>query len=109
MDLLNELEAMANTAAALDTEVAATDIRGWQRLCGYTATEAQKEIEAYRCDFSKRFVSEGHWEIVRQDQEPLEYDIEAYSYSLGVKRSSPPKTTRVTANVNAMYVHQLEG
>ena len=108
MDLLGELEAMANTAI-LDIEVAATDIQLWQKLFGYTTAEAQREIEAYRGDFSKRSVSEEHWELVRQAKESLGYDIEAYSYSLGIKRSSTPKNKNVAGNVNAMYIVKLEG
>lgn len=108
MDLLGELEAMANTAT-IDTEASMSDIKRWQRLFGFTIDEARKEIEAYRGDLSKKLVPHVLWNLVEDVKEPLEFDIEAYSYSLEFRRSPQQPKGKVVRSDNATYIVKLGG
>ncbi|KAH7207723.1 hypothetical protein BKA60DRAFT_525900 [Fusarium oxysporum] len=83
MDLLNELEAMAQAALASqdDDDIPESAIVRWQKLFGYSTATAETKITEHRNDPSHFTVSEDHWTVVRDRMEAEGHDHEAYVHS----------------------------
>ena len=69
MDLLSELEIMANNVvddsdAGPELELSDSVITRWQQLFCYTRAEAISRIEQHRNNFSRERVTDEHWEMV---------------------------------------------
>jgi hypothetical protein len=122
MDLFEELEMMALNASEEreDGEQYApsdVDITRWQQLFNHPAPEAAILIEERRKDFSRKRVSDEHWEIIQRDMEAQGYDRKAYEDSLEVygKRAmiNPPvegENAKIPqAGMRASYIFRLEG
>ena len=91
MDLLSELEIMANNIvgdsdAGSELELSDSVITRWQQLFYYTRAEAISRIEQHRSNFSRERVSDEHWEIVRCAKEANGYDREAYEHKIELGR-----------------------
>ncbi|KAI1126454.1 hypothetical protein F5Y10DRAFT_267117 [Nemania abortiva] len=110
MDMINELESMAQVAiqqSEQPDEPDNDDIRRWQSLFGFSYCQALKEIIHHRSDLSRPRVSESHWEMVRVRKEAEGYSKEAYEYSSNLKASNlSPIPTEVH---NQTYLLRLEG
>jgi hypothetical protein len=79
MDNFEELERIAlNAAKEADCAVSLDDIVRWQRLFSYSQEQAADLIERHISDYSRRRVSEEHWEMIRGHLEYQEYDRNAY-------------------------------
>ena len=92
MDLLSELEIMANNVvddsdAGLELELSDSMITRWQQLFCYTRTEAISHIEQHRSNFSRERVTNEHWEMVRCTKEAGGYDREAYEHEIELGRT----------------------
>ena len=92
MDLLSELEIMANNIvddsdAELELELSDSMITRWQQLFCYTRAEAISRIEQHRSNFSSERVSDEHWEMVRCAKEAGGYDREAYEHEIELGRT----------------------
>lgn len=90
MDLLSELEKMANNIAddsdaGSELELSDSVITRWQQLFCYTRAEAISHIEQHRCNFSRERVSDEHWEMVSSVKEADGYDREAYEHEIELR------------------------
>ncbi|KAL5600641.1 hypothetical protein FOVSG1_008453 [Fusarium oxysporum f. sp. vasinfectum] len=83
MDLLDELEAMAQAAllSEYDDDIPESAIALWQKLFGYSAAMAETKITAHRNDPLRFTVSEDHWTVVRDRMEAEGHDHESYEHS----------------------------
>ncbi|KAF4957129.1 hypothetical protein FGADI_3349 [Fusarium gaditjirri] len=83
MDLLEELEAMAQTATAFQDDyiIPESTIARWQKLFGYSATLAERKITEHRNNPLRFTVSEDHWNVVRDRMEVEGHDHESYEHS----------------------------
>ncbi|EXK26924.1 hypothetical protein FOMG_16534 [Fusarium oxysporum f. sp. melonis 26406] len=63
MDLLDELEAMAQAALVSqdDDDIPESAIARWQKLFGYSTAMAETKITEHRNDPLRFTVSEDHW------------------------------------------------
>ncbi|KIW39798.1 uncharacterized protein PV06_08382 [Exophiala oligosperma] len=85
MDILAELESMAvnvATAAAEEETIPDVDVERWQKLFGFTISEARAALETYRRDLFRTKISDELWDTVGSDKQAEGYDREAYEYSL---------------------------
>jgi hypothetical protein len=83
MDLLDELEAMAQAASAFqeDENIPESTIARWQKLFGYTSATAERKIREHRNDPLRFPVSDDHWAVVRDRMEAEGHDRESYEHS----------------------------
>ncbi|KAG5764240.1 hypothetical protein H9Q72_007698 [Fusarium xylarioides] len=82
MDLLDELEAMAQAASAFqDDFIPESTIVRWQKLFGYSPALAKTKIMEHRNDPLRFIVSEDHWAVVRDRMEAEGHDRESYEHS----------------------------
>ncbi|KAI1036351.1 hypothetical protein LB503_003441 [Fusarium chuoi] len=82
MDLLDELEAMAQAASAFqDDDILESTITRWQKLFGYSSAMAERKITEHRNDPLRFTVSEDHWAVVRDRMEAEGHDRESYEHS----------------------------
>ncbi|KAF4493676.1 hypothetical protein FAGAP_10198 [Fusarium agapanthi] len=83
MDLLDELEAMAQAASAFqdDNNIPESTIARWQKLFGYAAAMAERKITEHRNDPLHFTVSDDHWTLVRDRMEAEGHDRESYEHS----------------------------
>ncbi|KAG9506435.1 hypothetical protein J7337_003418 [Fusarium musae] len=82
MDLLDELEAMAQAASAFqeDENIPESTIARWQKLFGYLSATAERKIREHR-NYPLRFpVSDDHWSVVRARMEADGHDRESYEH-----------------------------
>ncbi|KAH9895469.1 hypothetical protein F4778DRAFT_273656 [Xylariomycetidae sp. FL2044] len=110
MDLLDELECMAQTAinqSELPDEPEYDDIKRWQFIFGLSFAQAHKEIQEHRADFSRPRVSDAHWEMVRVEKEAAGFDREMYEYSICGKAAKLLATR--TTEQSQTYLLKLEG
>ncbi len=92
MDLLSELEKMANNIvddsdAGPELEISESVITRWQQVFCYTRAEAISRIEQHRSNFLRERVSDEHWEIVRYAKEADGYDRETYVHEIELGRT----------------------
>ncbi|KAI0103127.1 hypothetical protein F4776DRAFT_668920 [Hypoxylon sp. NC0597] len=82
MDLLDELESMAQVAIRqpAQQEPDNASIKRWQSLFGYSFSQAAQKIEEHRSDLSRDLVTDSHWEMVRLEKEAQGDDKEAYEH-----------------------------
>lgn len=123
MDFLDELENMASNASSRyeyrgdsADEPSNEMIEKWQRLFNYSYIEASDALKDHRTNISRVGVTDEHWQMIREEQEALGYDREAYEHGLG--RSKTTKSTPTTAltttklslaQARAIYTIKLEG
>nr|RBQ96576.1 hypothetical protein FVER53263_12555 [Fusarium verticillioides] len=83
MDLLNELEAMAQAVSAFqdDETVPESTIARWQKLFGYSSAAAERKIREHRNNPLRFPVSDDHWSVVRDRMEAAGHDRESYEHS----------------------------
>ncbi|CVK99239.1 uncharacterized protein FPRN_03710 [Fusarium proliferatum] len=82
MDLLDELESMAQAASAFqDDNILQSTIARWQRLFGYSQAMAERKMTEHRSDPLRLTVSEDHWAVVRDRMEVEGHDRESYEHS----------------------------
>ncbi|TVY79739.1 hypothetical protein Focb16_v009726 [Fusarium oxysporum f. sp. cubense] len=83
MDLLDELEAMAQAALVSqdDDDIPESAIARWQKLFGYPTAMAETKITEHRNDPLRFTVSEDHWTVVRDLMEAEGHDHESYEHS----------------------------
>ncbi|CVL06404.1 uncharacterized protein FMAN_03705 [Fusarium mangiferae] len=82
MDLLDELEAMAQAASGFqDDNILQSTITRWQKLFGYSPAVAERKITEHRNDPLRFTVSEDHWTVVRDRMEAEGHDRESYEHS----------------------------
>ena len=109
MDLLDELECMANNANISDLadEVSAEDISRWQRLFGYSAAKAQSAITTHRIDLARPRVGDSLWETVASTVQAKGHNRESYEYSVTLTRKldSLPKPNIARGT----FIIKLEG
>ncbi|KAF4994319.1 hypothetical protein FDECE_13151 [Fusarium decemcellulare] len=118
MDLLDELEAMAQTVSlSTSDEIHDATVHMWQTLFGYSRSEAIRRIRQYR-QYRQRphdvVISDSHWEMVRQQKESEGFDREAYEYSCGManrKESHEGKPTgrQLRKLQSSSFLVKLEG
>lgn len=87
MDFLDELESMAVNISPAEEEdtspsISEADAARWEKLFGYTPSEAVLRIENYRDDFTRLRISEDLWTMLRATKEAEGHDRESYEYSL---------------------------
>ncbi|KAF5541166.1 hypothetical protein FPHYL_11890 [Fusarium phyllophilum] len=115
MDLLDELETMAQAASAFqDDNLLESTIIRWQKLFGYSAAMAETKITEHRNDPLRFTVSEYHWDVVRDRMETEGHDRESYEHSCS--RSSRDLDQRQEMTVKekrrlraATFLVKLEG
>ncbi|KAF5979590.1 hypothetical protein FBULB1_5665 [Fusarium bulbicola] len=83
MDILDELEAMAQAVSAFqdDDNIPESTIVRWQKQFGYSAAMAKKKILERRKDSLHFTVSDDHWTVVRDRMEAEGHDRESYEHS----------------------------
>ncbi|EXA51320.1 hypothetical protein FOVG_03780 [Fusarium oxysporum f. sp. pisi HDV247] len=83
MDLLDELEAMAQAALVSqdDDDIPESATARWQKLFGYSAAMAETKITEHRNDPLRFTVSEDHWTVLRDCMEAEGQDYESYEHS----------------------------
>ena len=113
MDPLEELERMvlnARTKRDAGDEPTTEDVARWQRLFGYSHTEAINLVKEHRANFSRQRVTEEHWNLVRPAAKKDGYDREAYEYSLSVHgRSAHEESQADDGDDTAIFVFKLGG
>ncbi|KAF5683783.1 hypothetical protein FCIRC_4292 [Fusarium circinatum] len=83
MDLLDELETMAQAASAFqdDNNIPESTIARWQKQFGYSAAMAKRKIIEHRNDPLHFAVSDDHWTLMRDRMEVEGHDRESYEHS----------------------------
>ncbi|KAI1409511.1 hypothetical protein F5Y13DRAFT_182007 [Hypoxylon sp. FL1857] len=112
MDLLDELESMAQVATQQPTQDESEDatIKRWQSLFGYSFSQAAQKIKDHRSDLTRTLVTDSHWEMVRLKKEAQGFDKEAYEHSctLAIHTSQGPR--KISCNTKPLiYLLKLEG
>ncbi|KAJ3537320.1 hypothetical protein NM208_g6360 [Fusarium decemcellulare] len=118
MDLLDELEAMAQTVSlSTSNEIHDATVHTWQTLFGYSRSEAIERIKQYR-QYRQRphdvVISDSHWEMVRQQKESEGFDREAYEYSCGManrreSHEAKPTDRQLRKLQSSSFLVKLEG
>ena len=83
MDLFAELESMAVNAVDDDSvgfEPSEDEIQRWQTLFAYSHSEAVEQIKNQKGDYSRRRVSDDHWDLVRLEKEAQGFSRNAYEH-----------------------------
>ena len=119
MDLFEEVEAMAMNAtinSSQDDECSETEIATWQKLFGYSYTEADKHIQNQRNDLISTKLTDDHWDVVKSEKEAQGYSREAYDHYIAkrgfvnVSHCNPKGTPAVSPTRNNVeYMVRLEG
>ncbi|MCJ1350181.1 MAG: hypothetical protein MMC33_000162 [Icmadophila ericetorum] len=122
MDAFEELEQMALNAsggstATSDEAPSPAQAARWQKLFGYSLSDATDSLQEYRSDLTRTRVSDDHWDLVRGDKEAAGYDREAYEYEcqlvgrskLAVPTPDPKLGGDRYANADASYLFKLWG
>ncbi|KAM7197908.1 hypothetical protein V8F20_006356 [Naviculisporaceae sp. PSN 640] len=108
---MDELENLAS-AFSHQPELEADDatIAKWQRLFGYSASEAAKQLHEHRASILPA-VSNEHWELVRAEKEAQGFDKEAYQHFCQAQSQSKTRTTPVPKSCRkaANYLLKMEG
>ncbi|KAK1749749.1 hypothetical protein QBC47DRAFT_311191 [Echria macrotheca] len=114
MDLImKELEFMAKITMErpMDDGNPDTDtIKRWQKLFGYSFTEAHKKLQAHRQNISPRIIPEGHWSLVRAEKEAEGHDKESYEHACDILRRHPqPASPALTLPKSPNFLVKMEG
>ena len=83
MDPVAELERMAVNAVDDDSaefEPSEDEIQRWQSLFAYSSSEAVEQIKNQKGDYSRRRVSDDHWELVKTEKEAQGFSRDAYDH-----------------------------
>ena len=83
MDLFAELESMAVNAVDDDSakfEPSEDEIQRWQILFAYSYSEAIEQIKDQKGDYSRRRVSDEHWDLVRSEKEAQGFSRDSYEH-----------------------------
>ena len=83
MDLFAELESMAVNAVdddSVEFEPSEDEIQRWQTLFAYSYSEAVEQIKNQKGDYSRRRVSDDHWDLVRSEKEAQGFSRDAYEH-----------------------------
>ncbi|WEW57119.1 hypothetical protein PRK78_002579 [Emydomyces testavorans] len=117
MDILGELEAMAQNAMDIpniedvERDVPDDTVNRWQTLFGYAPDEASESIKRHRTNLTRPRVSDQHWALVREAKEAEGHDRESYEYSMTINQVHPAswaKSTEPTLS-KSMFLLKLEG
>lgn len=118
MDLFEELENMAANVPAefgVESKPDEDEIARWQKIFGYTYSEALEQITNQRNDYSRCKVSDDLWDLVKSQMEAQGYSREAYEHELKIgDRASTSHDQRVTTSIStsqasATYLVLLKG
>ena len=135
MDAFEELEKMALNASGSGSATGSStlseeapspaQISRWQKLFGYSYSDAIDCLQEYRSDLTRPRVSDDHWDLVRADKEAAGYDREAYEYECQIagtagksklaasandaKPREPCSSTDADANADTTYIFKLWG
>lgn len=111
MDAFEELEKMALNASGGGSTTASTvseeapspaQVSRWQKLFGYSYSDAIDYLQEYRTDLTRSRVSDDHWDLVRVDKEAAGYDREAYEYECQITgKAGKMKLAASTKDVKA--------
>ncbi|KAL9004493.1 MAG: hypothetical protein Q9188_002695 [Gyalolechia gomerana] len=107
MDILCELEDLANEAIRHDGEPTAQKIRQWQSLFGYTYSKALENIKSQRLDFGRRILSDELWRLVQEGGKAEGYDKEAYEHQLDLWAKARPQN--IDTDDDGTYVFRFDG
>ena len=83
MDLFAELEDMAVNAVEDDSvefEPSGDEIQRWQTLFAYTHSEAVEQIKNQKGDYSRRRISDDHWDLIGTEKEAQGFSRDAYEH-----------------------------
>ena len=83
MDFFAELETMAVNAVdddSVEFEPSEDEIQRWQTLFAYSHSDAVEQIKNQKGDYSRRRVSDDHWDLVRSDKEAQGFSRDAYEH-----------------------------
>ena len=83
MDLYAELESMAVNAVDDDSvgfEPSEDEIHRWQTIFAYSHSEAVEQIKNQKADYSRRRVSDDHWDLVKSEKEAQGFSRDAYEH-----------------------------
>ena len=83
MDLFAELESMAVNAVDDDSaefEPSGDEIQRWQTKFAYSYSEAVEQIKSQKGDYSRRRVSDDHWDLVKSEKEAQGFSRDAYEH-----------------------------
>ncbi|KAF7549499.1 hypothetical protein G7046_g8333 [Stylonectria norvegica] len=111
MDFLDELEAMAQApchAQQCTSQIHPDTIQRWCHLFGYNIAKATKEIEAYRTNLSQCFISDSHWDLIRDEKKAQGHDKESYAYSTSLLREKHQPKERSGHLPTSEYLFKLE-
>ncbi|KAI0878319.1 hypothetical protein GGS24DRAFT_518110 [Hypoxylon argillaceum] len=106
--LLDACEGLvANATSILDDDapISLADIKRWQSLFGFTASEAEKEIRHWRSNLGREFLTQFAWEVVKSSAKG--FDRESYEYALGNQRL--PCTQPITSAAQNRQSGSTEG
>ncbi|KAI9735667.1 MAG: hypothetical protein M1834_001683 [Cirrosporium novae-zelandiae] len=113
MDFFEELENMAlNSTNEPDCRASSEEIERWQCLFSYSYEQAIGLIEKQMNDYTRRRISNDHWDMIRTDLEAKGYNQSAYEHELerNTKRMTPVVHPKVSAShARTAYVVKLEG
>ncbi|KAH9985004.1 hypothetical protein F4779DRAFT_322317 [Xylariaceae sp. FL0662B] len=110
--ILYDLEFMAQNATSQiywQDESDYEAIQRWQKLFGYSRTEAIQKIEYHMNDLNRIPVSWEHWEMVREEKEAEGHNKTSYSHSLSLARSRPEHRRPASARKHSVFLMKLEG
>ncbi|KAL8682219.1 MAG: hypothetical protein Q9186_001678 [Xanthomendoza sp. 1 TL-2023] len=112
MDLLQHLEELAMGLDKIE-EPTISDLTKWQKLFGYTASEAHQVITRLRSDVNGQKLSEEQWNLLKSgkeaeghDRETYGHQLELWSTSLSSRSRSRPSTN---SRDNSSYIFKLGG
>ncbi|KAI8654194.1 putative gamma-glutamylcyclotransferase [Fusarium sp. Ph1] len=95
MDVLNELEAMANAVSLAESNKIDNDtVYRWQSLFGYSESEAHDKIKECRSSSHDFIVPDSHWDMARDQKQQEGFDrvIRVLVYCRCTQAMSPINT-----------------
>ncbi|KAM0809457.1 hypothetical protein AB5N19_09801 [Seiridium cardinale] len=113
---LDELEYMAQGAATGYQDAAGESemVGRWQRVFGYTSSEAINKIEQHRNDLNRATITLEQWNMVRAEREAEGHDKDSYEHSINVSKHArislpTPAPAKRSKKKSAMFLLKLEG
>ena len=100
MDLLSELETMAQRAVEWDEEYEPSDeeVQRWQQLFKYSQVNANERIKAHKKAIFSAPITDSQWEAVRSQKEKEGFSRDAYEHWIQIK-SQPNGTGEAPKHV----------
>ena len=99
-----------------ESEPSEDEIQRWQKLFAYSYSEAVEQIKYQKGDYSRRRVSDDHWDLVRAEKEAQGFSRDAYEHWMkmgGQLASSHGETKHVdtpsSQTNSSSYLILLEG